>query len=295
MGNIVAYTASLRGLVHEVYLYDMDPQKANSEIADLEDGNSFYPHPVNFFLAQFKDLAKCQVIVVASGRIPEDADRLHEFENNKADVAEYIPKIMEAGFDGIFLVVTNPCDIITYSVWKHSGLAKERVIGSGTALDSVRAQGIIARKLGLSPRSVEAMMLGEHGDSQFLPWSQVRVAKQDLKDYLLASGQSLDFKGIEEESIYRGTKIYLGKGSTQFGIGNTVNDILAAIKYDSRVCLNVSCYLEGEYGIEGVYISTPCLIGKKGIEKVIELDLDKGELESYSKSAQIIEGYVRKL
>lgn len=298
VGNIVAYTASLRGLAEEIYFYDINKEKADSEVADLEDGNSFYPHPVKFYVGDERDMASCQVIVVASGRIPEDANRLHEFANNKEDVSQYIPKIMEAGFKGIFIVVTNPCDIITYSVWKHSGLPKEKIIGSGTALDSIRSQGIIARKLGLSPTSVSSMMLGEHGDSQFLPWSQVRVCHQSLDQYL--QGKKIkpeDFKKeeIEKESILRGHRVFFGKGATQFGIGNTVNDILSAIKYDSKTCLNVSTLLQGQYGIEDIFISTPCVIGKNGVEQVIELNLNSEELVKYKASANIIQGYVDKL
>lgn len=298
VGSVVAYTASLRGLANEIYIYDTNEIKADSEVADLEDGNSFYPHPVDFYVSNLSELASCQVIVIALGKIPENSDRLLEFDYNKKQVEESIPQIMEAGFQGVFVVVSNPCDIIAHLVWKHSGLSKKRVIGSGTALDSVRAVGIIARRLGISPHSLHALVLGEHGDSQFLPWSQVRVCQKNLDDYLSGHPQiAKTFKKdqIERESSRRGHRVFLGKGATQFGIGNTVCDICSAIVNDSKECLNVSTLLEGQYGIDGIYISTPCVIGENGVEEIVELDLNSQELEKYQKSADIIRGYVNQL
>ncbi|MDY3118733.1 MAG: L-lactate dehydrogenase [Peptoniphilus sp.] len=291
VGEIVAYTRALRGGLNEIALYDVNEKRCDGVVSDLEDATRFYHHNMRFIAGSLRDVAESDVIVVCSGRIPEDAQRRKEYENNHADVKDYIPKIMAAGFKGIFVVVTNPCDAIAYGVWKYSGMDASRVIGSGTALDTERSRTILARLFGVSPENVESMMLGEHGDSQFLPYSQVRINHTPLDRYLREHSLTMDKDDVENSVVYRGHRAFFGKGSTQYGIANTVNAIVDAIVYDEKKILQVSALHRGEYGIDDVYVSTPCVIGKEGIEEVIELDLTDAELKKYRDSAEVIRSY----
>ncbi len=291
VGEIVAYTAALRGGFSHITLYDINEKRLDGVVSDLEDATRFYPHNTRFIAGDVKDVAASDMIVVCSGRIPEDAQRRKEYDNNEADVSDYIPKVMEAGFKGIFVVVTNPCDAIAYRVWKLSGMDASRTIGSGTALDTERSRTIIARMLDVSPENVESMMLGEHGDSQFLPYSQVRINHIPWDCYLKEHDLAFDEAEVEKSVVYRGHRAFFGKGSTQYGIANTVNTILDAVLYDEKKTLQVSALHNGEYGVDDVYVSTPCVIGKDGIEEVIELDLTDDERKKYKDSAEIIRSY----
>ncbi|MDD7363636.1 MAG: L-lactate dehydrogenase [Peptoniphilus sp.] len=292
VGEIVAYTAALRGGYKEIVLYDIDEKRLDGVVSDLEDADRFYPHDTTVVAGDIEEVAKSDQIVVCSGRIPENAQRRDEYKNNYQDVTDYIPRVMAAGFKGIFVVVTNPCDAIAYAVWKSSGTDASRVIGSGTALDSERSRTIIAREFGLSADSVDSMMLGEHGDSQFLPYSQVRLHHVPFDRYIEEIERDVDKAKLEETVVYKGHRAFFGKGSTQYGIANTVNDILDAVHYDTKRTLQVSTLHRGEYGLKDVYLSTPCVIGKDGIERVIELDLTDEERKKYAESAEIVRSYI---
>ncbi|MDU3457687.1 MAG: L-lactate dehydrogenase, partial [Peptoniphilus harei] len=155
VGEIVAYTSAMRGIASDIIINDVIKEKAISQAIDLNDGRLFYPKDVKFRAGEYEDMGDRDVVVICSGKIPEE-DRLNELELNKKEVASYVRKIVDAGFKGIFVVVTNPVDIITYEVYKVSGFDDSRVIGSGTFLDSARLQVVIANKLGISPKSVNA-------------------------------------------------------------------------------------------------------------------------------------------
>ena len=298
VGEIVAYTAALRGNADEIIFCDSKEERMESEALDINDGSQFYPHGTQACFGEYKHLAGCDIIVVCTGLIPETGDRLDELELNKNAVGEYIEEIVQAGFDGYFIVVTNPCDVITYQVFKRSGFPANKVIGSGTALDSTRFNVMLAEKLQLSPNAIRGMMLGEHGESQFVPWSQIYVGHLPFEEYAkLHPDKVKDFDKDEFEAKVRsrGWDVFKGKGSTQYGIANTVNAIIRGITHDTKEILNVSTYLDGQYGVEDVYLSTPCVIGKNGIEEVIELDLNDEELKKYQESATIIKKHIRLL
>lgn len=297
VGEIVAYTSAMRGLARDIILNDIIKEKAISQAMDLNDGRPFYPRDLVIRAGEYEDMADRDVIVICSGKIPEE-DRLNELDLNKKDVADYTRKIVDAGFKGIFIVVTNPVDVITYEVYKVSGFHDSRVIGSGTFLDSARLQVVISEKLGISPNSVDASVLGEHGESQFVPWSQVKIDSLPIDDYQEIHPELFkDFNRdeVEDETRRRGWEIFRGKGSTQYGIGNTVNDIIQAIARDEKVLLKGSCLLEGQYGLTDLYISTPIRIGKDGIEEKIQLDLSEDELGKLKKAADIIKLHIKKL
>lgn len=292
VGEIVAYTRALRGGCTHITLHDINDKRLDGVVSDLEDATGFYPNNTHFVAGTIEDVAASDMIVVCAGRIPEDGQRRNEYAANYADVKDYIPKVMAAGFKGIFVVVTNPCDAIAYRVWELSGMDASRIIGSGTALDSERSRTILARHFDVSPSNVHSMMLGEHGDSQFLPYSQVKINDIPLERYLKEHDVTLDKAEVEKSIVYRGHRAFFGKGSTQYGIANTVNTILDAVLYDEKKTLQVSALHNGEYGVKDVYVSTPCVIGKDGIEEIVELDLTDEERKQYTDSAEMIRSYL---
>ncbi len=293
-GQIIAYTAAMRALCDEIYLVDINKKKAESQTMDLNDARSLYAHDIKSFACEYDDLNICDIIVLTSGGIPESSDRLDEFKENKNVVRDYVHKIVGAGFKGIFIVVSNPCDVMAYEVFKESKFPASKVIGSGTSLDSLRLKTILSQKLNISPKSIEAYILGEHGESQFVAWSQVKISGIGLDEYLKENKiESFPYNEIEMEVRERGWKIYLGKGSTQYGIGNTVSNIISAIYHNENVILNVSSLLNGEYGMEDLYISSPCLINKDGISKTFELKLNESEIKKLHDSGKIIKDYLK--
>lgn len=298
VGEIVAYTAAIRGLADQIVFHDINRERMRSESLDIVDGSLFYPHRVQATFGDHEDLVDCDIIVVCSGLIPEEGDRLYEFELNKDAVASYTKSVVEKGFDGYFIVVTNPCDIITYQVLRSSGFPANKVIGSGTALDSARFCAMLAERLNLAPSAVTGLMLGEHGESQFTPWSQVKVGPYPFDRFMEKYPEALpnfDKDAFEADVRGRGWEVFKGKQSTQYGIANTVNAIIRAIIHDTREILCVSAHLDGEYGLEDLYISTPCVIGAHGIEEVLELDLTDEELKRYHDSAKVIKEHIERL
>lgn len=298
VGEIVGYTAAITGNADEIVFHDIVEQRMISQAMDLNDGSQYYPYGTKAMAGGYEDLADCDIIVVCSGLIPDSGDRLDEFNLNKDAVGDYVKKIVDLGFKGFFVVVTNPCDVITYQVFKKSGFPKNRVIGSGTALDSARFNVMLSEMLGLSPKAVRGMMLGEHGESQFAPWSQVFIGQKHFDEYQKQHPEKFEaFDKDEFETAVRrrGWDVVDGKSSTQYGIANTVNAIIRAIVHDTKDILNVSAYLDGAYGVNGIFLSTPCVIGKNGVEEVIELELTKEEKEKYQHSASVIKKFIELL
>lgn len=298
VGQTVAYTAALRGIARKIILVDCDRQKCESQCYDLNDAMSFYDKTAKICAGSYEDLAECDAIVISIGSEIAQEDRLDELGANVSIIASVVPQIMQSGFQGKLVVVTNPCDIIAYQVMQLSGLPKHQIICSGTALDSARLKTILSLKLAVSPKSISGFMLGEHGESQFVAWSKVEIFGKRIEDFI--RDNNLDRIKINPESIEtlvrrRGWDIFIGKNSTEFGIGNTVCNILQSIFYDEKSVQVVSAYLEGQYGMSDLFISTPCVIGKDGIEQILELSLDESEMEKYQKSADVIKKHIAML
>lgn len=298
VGETVGYTAALLGNAEEIVFYDINKERAISEAMDINDGGEYYPNRTRAVVGDYDSLATCDVLVVCTGLEAEAGDRLNELELNKIGVAKYIREIANRGFDGFYIVVTNPCDVIAYLVYRESGLPANRVIGAGTVLDSTRFNVMLAEELNLSPKSVQGMMLGEHGESQFTPWSQVFIGHIPYGEYKKSHEEQ--FRHFSEDLFEkrvraRGWDVFSGKGCTQYGIAGTVNRILRSLVKDNREVLNVSTLLQGEYGLWDLYISTPCVVGKNGVEEVLELSLTEEEQRKYRDSAGIIQKHIEQL
>lgn len=298
VGAHCAFSLATQGIVDELILVDTNKQKAISERQDLIDSVTYMPHRVNIKTGEYEDLKDCDIVVISVGVITQTHDRLDELQGSIDMVDSFVKRIVDAGFNGIFINITNPCDIIAKRVYELSGFPKNRVFGTGTGLDSSRLRAIIARETGVDHKSISAYMLGEHGESQMAAWSQVSFAGKPLSELELEDPKTfgnLDKKSLAKEAAAAGWVTFNGKGATEFGIASTLARFVNCIYHDEKQIMPCSTLLQGEYGEEGLFVSTPCIIGKDGVEKVLELKLKDEELREFKHSCSIIKEYISKI
>ena len=204
-------------------------------------------------------------------------------------VHSIVPQMMAGGFNGIFLIATNPCDIITWQVWQLSGLPRNQVIGTGVWLDTTRLRRKLAQDLEIGAQSIDAFILGEHGDSQFPVWSHSSVYGSPIENvYRHRTGKALDRQAMADNVRKLGFEIYAGKGCTEYGIAGTIAEICRNIFTGSHRALAISCILDGEYGVDGVAIGVPAVLAQSGVQQIIELQLADDEREKFARSVEII-------
>lgn len=298
VGAHVAFSLVTQGIVDELVLVDINKQKAISERQDLLDAATYLPHRIYVSVGEYEDLADCDIIVNSVGKIAESRDRLAELQQSVDMVNSYIKRIMDAGFDGIIINITNPCDIISYYIQKTTGLPKNRVFGTGTGLDSSRFKNVMAKETGIDHKSVIGYSLGEHGDSQMIPWSVVNLGGKPLSELEKERPETfgkLDKEDIKYRTVKGGWFTYEGKKCTEFGIAATASRLINAIYHDEKFVTTASTLLEGEYGQEGLYISIPVVIGKNGVEDKYELNLTENELEEFKHSCDVVKDNIAKI
>lgn len=290
VGAHCAFSLATQGIVDELTLVDKEEQKAVSERQDLVDSLAYLPHRVRVDVGTYEDLRDCDIVVVSAGSITQDQNRLSELQRSVDTVRSFVPQIVSAGFSGIFINITNPCDIVAQEVFKLSGFPQSRVFGTGTGLDSCRFRSVLARETGYAPQSIVAYTLGEHGDSQMAAWSHVSFFGKPLSELQREEPERFTF---DRESLLREVKgagwvTYAGKGATEFGIASTLARFVQCIFRDEKLILPASTFLTGQYGEEGVFASLPCVIGREGVEAVLPLDLDSQETEAFRRSCAVI-------
>ena len=280
VGAHVAYSLAVQGIADELVLVDMKEQKLASEVQDLRDAAAYLPHRVTVNPGDFADLGDCDVIVNSVGKIEllETHDRLTEMDFTIAAVRGYVDKIKASGFNGVLINITNPCDIVTRELAMGLGLPKGRVFGTGTGLDTSRLLSALNRQTGIDHKSITAYMLGEHGALQFAPWSCVSFRGMPL-DELAKTDEKFRFDrdALQKESIGGGWVTYAGKQCTEYGICTTAARMDHIVLHDEKAIMPASMELDGEYGETGLFAGVPCLIGKNGVEQIIELPLTDEE------------------
>ena len=280
VGAHVAYSLAVQGIADELVLVDMKEQKLASEVQDLRDAAAYLPHRVTVNPGDFADLGDCDVIVNSVGKIEllETHDRLTEMDFTIAAVRGSVDKIKASGFDGVLINITNPCDIVTRELAMGLGLPKGRVFGTGTGLDTSRLLSALNRQTGIDHKSITAYMLGEHGALQFAPWSCVSFRGMPL-DELAKTDEKFRFDrdALQKESIGGGWVTYAGKQCTEYGICTTAARMVHIVLHDEKAIMPASMELDGEYGETGLFAGVPCLIGKNGVEQIIELPLTDEE------------------
>ncbi len=299
VGMSYAYSMVNQGTCEELVLIDINKKRAEGEAIDLNHGLSFAPRKMKIYAGDYSDCKDAYIICITAGATSgPDETRLDLLHKNTKIMKSIIEEIKKSGFEGILLIATNPVDIMTYVSWKLSGYDKSKVIGSGTTLDSARLRYKLSERLNVNPKDINAYVMGEHGDSQFVAWSYAQCAVQPI--YQIASRKDTniqfeDLEKIEDEVRNIAYKIIEAKNSTYYGIGMALTRITNAILYNENSILTVSSYLDGEYNNNDVYIAVPSIVNKDGVREVITLPLDTNEKEKLDKSIKIMKENIDKL
>ena len=290
VGASIAFRFLQQGLFSELVLLDANQAKAEGEAIDLSDGLP-YAAPMTITAGTYDDITDCALVVITAGANQKPGEtRLDLIGKNAAILRSILAEITARDFGGILLIVSNPVDVLTYTAWKLSGYPRERVIGSGTVLDTGRLKQLLGEELGVDSRNVHAFIIGEHGDSELAVWSEANVSGLDLQDFCRIRG--LERVTETKDRLYRQVRdsayeIISRKGATYYGIAMAVGRIAESLVKDEHAVLPVSVVLEGEYGLEGLALSIPSIVGREGLEEVLEIPLSGEEAQALRQSAKI--------
>lgn len=293
VGSSIAFSLIQKGLFSELVLIDANRDKAEGEAMDLSHGLP-YIAAMDVYAGSYDDVADCALIILTAGANQKPGEtRLDLIDKNVAILRSILPQITARPFAGILLMVSNPVDVLTYAAWRLSGYPAHRVMGSGTVLDTARLKYLLAERLQVDSRNVHAYILGEHGDSELAMWSGANVTGIPLPHFFELRGLS-DYQAVTEQ-LYGSVRdsayeIIRRKGATYYGIAMAVGRIAECILKDERSVLPVSAILEGQYGLWGLSLSIPAIVGRRGIERVLEIPLAPEETQALSASAgQVLE------
>jgi len=290
VGMASAYALIQSSFIRELVLVGRSQEQTEGEVMDLEHAVAVpMKAPIKIVNGNYAEAARSSIVIVTAGEATSgpDVSRLDLLSKNAEIVRDIVGKLKAEDFAGILVMASNPVDILAQVAQEVSGLPAGQVIGTGTLVDTARLRGMLAEELGVEPRAVDAYIIGEHGDSEIAVWSGARVAGVGLGRY--PGARTLpDYGDILDRVRRAGPEVVKHKGHTAYAIGLCVQRICEAVLRNERAVLAVSALLQGEYGIEGVYLGTPCVVGKNGVERVIELDLDAGEREGMQASANLL-------
>lgn len=298
VGATYAFALLLSRLCSEIVLIDANRAKAEGEAMDLNHAVPF-AHPTRIWAGDFADCAGAAMTVVAAGTNQKPGEtRLDMVVRNGQIWRDIIPGIVRANPNGILLIATNPVDVLTYAAWKLSGLPPNRVIGSGTILDTARFRYLLSEQFGIDARSVHAYIIGEHGDSEVPVWSLANIAGMKLDEFERVEGQSMD--AADRQGIYERTRdaayhIIQRKGATYYAVAAGLIQITAAILRDQNTVLSVSTRMEEYCGIRDVCFSLPTVLNAGGVARVLPLPLNETEREQLRKSAEVLKATIARL
>ena len=284
-GNVgMSYAYALlnqRTYVNKLYLIDLDEKRVEGEVLDLNHCLAYAPSKISINVGHYEDCKDAKIVMIAAGANQKPGEtRTDLIYKNSKIFKEIVTNVMKSGFNGIFLVATNPLDVMTYLTYKYSGLPSNQVIGSGTSLDTARLQNIIGKRMCVSPKNVQAYVIGEHGDSEFIPWSNANISLQNISEFF----KSEELKEIENQVKNAAYEIINRKGATYYGIGMALVRITNAILGNENLIIPVSTYDEKN----DVYVGLPAIIGKDGAKRRIRLELDNYEKVRLQRSINTI-------
>lgn len=290
VGMSMAYSFLTTGGVDELILIDVDKEKAIGEAMDLQHG---LPYARNKMIIKAGDYAECrdaEIVVITAGTAQKPGQsRLDMTAINTKIMKSIVNEIMQSGFDGVLVVASNPVDLMTYVAWKVSGLPKNRVLGSGTILDTARLRYLMSEYLHVSTNNIHAYLMGEHGDSSFVPWTHAYVGSKNLLEIIDEKGHDLnDLNDIYHQVQQAAYEIINRKKATYYGIGLALNRLVLAILNDEHIIMTVSAYMNNDYGWENLYIGVPAKIGHEGVEEIIHLSLNEVDQAKFDKSASTL-------
>lgn len=291
VGSSYAFALLNQGVTEELVLVDLNKEKSEGDAMDLNHGMPFAPSPVSIWFGDYSDCKDADLVVITAGANQKPGEtRLDLVEKNTKIFKGIVEQVMASGFDGIFLVATNPVDILTYAVWKFSGLPKERVIGSGTILDTARFRYLLGEYFKVDARNVHAYIIGEHGDTELPVWSHADIAGKTVDDWI---SKEEAYKQEELDSLFLNVRdaayqIIERKGATYYGIAMGLVRLTKAILQNENSVLTVSAYLEGQYGHQDVYIGVPAIVNRNGIRDIVELNLSEAEQNKFTHSVDVL-------
>lgn len=299
VGSTTAFSLVTQGVCDEVMLIDINKERAYGEMLDMRDSIEYLNRNVKVKTGTYAECGDMDIIVITAGAPPKQGQtRLDTLEMSAKIAKSIVEPIMKSGFDGIFIAISNPVDIIAHYIYKLSGLPKNQVIGTGTAIDSARLQNMIAQTVNVDPRSVHVYSMGEHGDSQMVPWSTVTIAGKPFYD-VIADNKELVGDVDLDELVYRttqeGWEIFNRKGTTYYGIATACVGVIKAILNDENRIIPVSTLLEGEYGERDVYAGVPTVLNRSGAYDVLEIHMTPGELARFKESTRVIREYTDRI
>lgn len=298
VGMSYAYALLNQNLCDELVLIDINKKRAKGEAMDLNHGVAFSGGNMEIYAGEYTDCCNADLVVLTAG-LPqkEGQNRLDLLKENRKIFETILQSVLENGFHGIFLVATNPVDIMTRIVYEISDFPPEKVIGTGTALDTARLRYLLGEKFMIDPRNMHAYVMGEHGDSEFVPWSQAMMTTKPIFD-LCGETEGCHFQELlelEEEVRMAAYKIIEAKKATYYGIGMAMARITKAIFGNEYSVLTVSAHLQGEYGENGIYIGIPCVVNRMGIQRIVELPLGSEEKQRLHSSCETLENTYREI
>ncbi|EHI98248.1 L-lactate dehydrogenase [Clostridium sp. DL-VIII] len=299
VGATTAYALMNSGIATEICLFDINMDKAMGEVMDLVHGTSFVK-PVNIYAGNIDETKDSDIVVITAGAAQKEGEtRLDLIEKNYKIFKGFIPQIAAASPNAILLVVSNPCDVLAYITYKLSGFPKERVIASGTVLDTSRLKYVIGKYFNVNNNNIHAYVLGEHGDSEVVSWSTSSIAGESFEEYAKKFNLEWndDVKAVIESDVKNAAyEIISRKNATYFAVALAVNRIVEAILRDENTILTVSCLMQGEYGIDDVYLAVPTILNSTGAVRIVNPILkDEVELKKLKESAKVLKENIQKV
>lgn len=292
VGSHGGYALLSQGLAEEIVYIDIDEKKAAAQALDLFDSTVYLPKRAIVRAGGYEDAADAELIIVAAGPLPDMSKgqtRMDTLKQTIEIVKEITGHIRTSGFNGIILNISNPADVVTHYIQHVLEYPPQKVFSTSTTLDSARLRRAISQAIGIDQKSIQAYALGEHGESQMVPWSAVTVAGKPLFQLMEEQPDTygkLDLEAIAAEGKAGGWHILAGKGSTEFGIGAAIAEVVRAVLGDEDRILPISTLLTGQYGQNDVYASVPTVLNRRGASQVVELRLTEAEAELFQKSCR---------
>lgn len=292
VGMSYAYALLNQGICEELVLIDINKQRAIGEAMDLNHGLAFAESNMKIYAGDYKDCTDADIVAICAGVAQKPGEsRIDLLQRNTQVFKTIIEPVVESGFHGVFLIATNPVDIMTRVTQRLSGFECSRVVGTGTALDSARLRYQLGQYFSVDPRNIHAYVIGEHGDSEFVPWSQAMLSTKSILTIFEQYQEKYhkeDLEKMSEEVKNAAQEIIAAKKATYYGIGMAMARISRAIMGDENSVLTVSTMMQGEYGLEDVYLGIPCIVGRDGIKSTITLALTQEETSKLHHSAEIL-------
>lgn len=298
VGSSYAFAMLNQGVSEEFVMIDINKEKSEGDAMDLNHGLPFAPAATKIWFGDYSDCKDADLVVICAGANQKPGEtRLDLVEKNTTIFKGIVGSVMESGFDGIFLVATNPVDILTYAVWKFSGLPKERIIGSGTILDTARFRYLLGEFFNIDARNVHAYIVGEHGDTELPVWSHADIAGLPIAAW---TKKKKDFQQEDLDQVFINVRdaayqIIQRKGATFYGIAMGLVRLTKAIFQNENAVLTVSAYLDNKYGQSDVYIGVPAVVNRNGIREIVELSLNQDEQQKFNHSAKVLKDIIDKV